>query len=139
LAIVILHLALLHSTGSSNPLGAISYRDNITFLPYFAVKDVFIFLIFLIFFCTLLYFYPNLLGHSDNYIPANPLLTPAHIVPEWYFLPFYAILRAIPNKLGGVLAMVGAIVSLGFLSVLTSSNYNVVKSSRFFPIKQIIC
>jgi len=85
----------------------------------------------LFFFSFFVFFYPNYLGHSDNYIPANALVTPAHIVPEWYFLPFYAILRSIPHKLGGVIAMIGALVGLLFLPFI---NYSEVKSTTFRPI-----
>ena len=105
-----LHLSLLHQKGSNNPLGLNENLDTISFYPYFYVKDLFFFFIFITLFGIFVFYYPNTLGHSDNYIPANPLSTPAHIVPEWYFLPFYAILRTIPNKLGGVLAMGGALV-----------------------------
>jgi ubiquinol-cytochrome c reductase cytochrome b subunit len=95
------------------------------------VKDFFGFGVFFIFFAAFVFFAPNYLGHPDNYIPADPLVTPAHIVPEWYFLPFYAILRAVPDKLGGVLAMFGAIVVLFFLPWLDSSR---VRSANFRPI-----
>jgi quinol-cytochrome oxidoreductase complex cytochrome b subunit len=109
-----LHLALLHAEGSTNPIGLADIYDSLPFYPYFLVKDIFGFLVFLFGFSYLVFFEPNLLGHPDNYIRANPLVTPAHIVPEWYFLPFYAILRAIPSKLGGVVAM-GAAVGILFL------------------------
>jgi len=89
------------------------------------------FFIFVFVFSLFVFFYPNVLGHSDNYIPANPLVTPAHIVPEWYFLPFYAILRSIPNKLGGVVAMISAILILLFLPLI---NFSEVRSSKFRPI-----
>src|SRR5690606_35536005 len=105
--------------------------DYVSFYPYFYVKDLFAFLGFATFFSFFVFFYPNLLGYSDNYIPANPLVTPAHIVPEWYFLPFYAILRSIPNKLGGVLAMMRAILILLLLPLINTSE---VRSSRFRPI-----
>jgi len=129
--IVILHLALLHKDGSNNPLGINTNVDTVSFYPYFYVKDLFSFFIFLFVFSIFVFYYPNVLGHSDNYIPANPLSTPAHIVPEWYFLPFYAILRSIPNKLGGVLAMISAIVVLLFLPILNTSK---IRSSKFRPI-----
>lgn len=128
---VLIHLALLHKDGSNNPVGVNSAVDNVTFYPYFYVKDLFAFLIFLFVFSFFVFFYPNLLGHPDNYIPANPLVTPAHIVPEWYFLPFYAILRSIPDKLGGVLAMGCAIA---ILFALPSLNTSEVRSSEFRPI-----
>jgi len=101
--------------------------DTIPFYPYFYVKDLYAFFIFIFFFAFFVFFYPNLLGHPDNYIPANPLVTPAHIVPEWYFLPFYAILRSIPDKLGGVVAMISAILVLLLLPVINTSK---VRSSN---------
>jgi ubiquinol-cytochrome c reductase cytochrome b subunit len=88
----------------------------------------------LLFFATLIFYYPNALGHPDNYIPANPMLTPAHIVPEWYFLPFYAILRSIPSKLGGILAMGGAIVLWLFVPALSTSK---IRSTSFRPLYKL--
>lgn len=129
--LVLIHLALLHKDGSSNPLGINSSLDNIPFYPYFYVKDLFAFFILLLFFSFFVFYYPNTLGHPDNYIPANPLVTPVHIVPEWYFLPFYAILRSIPDKLGGVLAMGGAIAAWFTLPILNTSE---VRSTEFRPI-----
>jgi ubiquinol-cytochrome c reductase cytochrome b subunit len=129
--LVIIHLSLLHSDGSNNPLGLNKSIDTVPFYPYFYVKDLLAFLILILFFSFFLFFAPNVLGHSDNYIPANPLVTPPHIVPEWYFLPFYAILRSIPDKLGGVAAMIGAILVLGLLPVF---NFSEVRSSKFRPI-----
>jgi len=129
--LVIVHLALLHRDGSNNPLGISSSTDKISFYPYFYVKDLFSFMLFLFFFSLILFYSPNTLGHPDNYIMANPMSTPAHIVPEWYFLPFYAILRSIPDKLGGVVAMGGAIVILLFIPFINTSP---VRSSTFRPI-----
>jgi quinol-cytochrome oxidoreductase complex cytochrome b subunit len=129
--LVIIHLSLLHQDGSNNPLGINTNVDFISFYPYFYVKDLFAFFILVLMFTFFVAFYPNLLGHSDNYIPANPLSTPAHIVPEWYFLPFYAILRSIPDKLGGVVAMVSAILILLLLPVINTSS---IRSSKFRPI-----
>ena len=129
--LVIVHIALLHNDGSNNPLGIDSSTDKIPFYPYCYVKDLFNALLFIVFFSVFLFFYPNLLGHPDNYIPANPMVTPAHIVPEWYFLPFYAILRSIPDKLGGVIAMFGAIVVLFLIPFINQSE---VRSSTFRPI-----
>jgi len=129
--LVIIHLALLHKDGSNNPLGIHSNVDVLTFYPYFYVKDLFAFLILILIFGFFIIYYPNLLGHPDNYIPANPMSTPAHIVPEWYFLPFYAILRSIPDKLGGVVAMVSAIL---ILLVLPFSNTSKLRSTEFRPI-----
>jgi ubiquinol-cytochrome c reductase cytochrome b subunit len=115
IAVVCLHLALLHLPGSTNPLKFIKLPDKITFYPYFYHKDLLSFLILLFVFLYFIGYNPNLLNHPDNYIEANPLVTPTHIVPEWYFLPFYAILRSIPDKLGGVFAMFFAILVLLFL------------------------
>jgi quinol-cytochrome oxidoreductase complex cytochrome b subunit len=129
--LVIVHLSLLHTTGSNNPLGINKNIDTVSFYPYFYVKDLFAFFALLAFFSFFVFFYPNALGHADNYIPANPLVTPAHIVPEWYFLPFYAILRSIPDKLGGVIAMVAAILVLLLLPVINTSE---IRSSKFRPI-----
>ncbi len=129
--LVIVHLALLHKEGSNNPLGINTNVDTISFYPYFYVKDLFAFFIFTFMFAFFVFFYPNVLGHSDNYIPANPLSTPAHIVPEWYFLPFYAILRSIPDKLGGVVAMISAILVLLLLPIINTSE---IRSSKFRPV-----
>ncbi|WP_353859749.1 cytochrome b/b6 [Azospirillum formosense] len=133
LGLVILHTAALHVSGSNNPLGidAKGPQDTVPFNPYVTIKDGFAVVVFLIFYAAFVFFAPNYLGHPDNYIPANPLVTPAHIVPEWYFLPFYAILRAIPDKLGGVLAMFGAIAVLAALPWLDTSK---VRSCKFRPI-----
>jgi len=128
--LVLIHLSLLHKDGSNNPLGVNKNIDTIPFYPYFYVKDLFAFLILIFFFSFFVFFYPNVLGHSDNYIPANPLVTPPHIVPEWYFLPFYAILRSIPDKLGGVVAMISAILTLLLLPVINTSE---IRSSKFRP------
>jgi ubiquinol-cytochrome c reductase cytochrome b subunit len=133
--VTLIHLSLLHREGSNNPIGVNTNVDTIPFYPYFYVKDLLAFFILITFFSFFLFFYPNILGHSDNYIPANPLVTPPHIVPEWYFLPFYAILRSIPDKLGGVAAMGGAIVILAFLPYINTSE---VRSSKFRPIFGIL-
>ncbi len=134
--VVILHLVALHRFGSNNPLGIDTRgpQDTVPFHPYYTIKDFFGLSVFLTFFASAVFFFPNFLGHPDNYIPANPLQTPAHIVPEWYFLPFYAILRAVPDKLGGVLAMFGAIAILFILPWLDRSP---VRSARFRPIFKI--
>jgi quinol-cytochrome oxidoreductase complex cytochrome b subunit len=138
--VVVLHLAALHQHGSNNPLGIErkSAKDSVPFHPYYTIKDLFGLGVFLIVFALLVFYWPNLLGHPDNYIPADPLQTPPHIVPEWYFLPFYAILRAItfdiwfiPAKLIGVILMFGSIIVLFFLPWLDSSP---VRSGRFRPI-----
>jgi ubiquinol-cytochrome c reductase cytochrome b/c1 subunit len=132
--IVVLHVWALHVAGQNNPAGVEVknvQRDTVPFTPFATVKDSFAVVLFLIFFAWFLFFVPNYLGHADNYIEANPLVTPAHIVPEWYFLPFYAILRAIPSKLGGVIAMFGAIAVLAFLPWLDTSK---VRSAAFRPL-----
>lgn len=128
----VIHLALLHKNGSNNPLGVtISNSEKISFYPYFFVKDLYAFYCFLFFFGIFIFYFPNLLGHPDNYIPADPLHTPAHIVPEWYFLPFYAILRSIPDKLGGVAAMGGSLVILFAIPFINTSE---IRSTKFRPI-----
>nr|YP_006280865.1 apocytochrome b [Neopyropia yezoensis]AFH57671.1 apocytochrome b [Neopyropia yezoensis]AGZ17867.1 apocytochrome b [Neopyropia yezoensis]QGA30543.1 apocytochrome b [Neopyropia yezoensis]WKD83605.1 apocytochrome B [Neopyropia yezoensis] len=127
----LVHLAALHQEGSGNPLGIDASSDKVPMYPYFIVKDLLGIVAFIIFFSFFVYFSPNLLGHPDNYIEANPMVTPAHIVPEWYFLPFYAILRSIPHKLGGVICMIFAIVVLALLPWIHSTE---IRSSRFRPI-----
>jgi len=132
--VIFIHLSLLHNTGSNNPLGINTNVETVAFYPYFYVKDLFAFFLFLLLFSFFCFYFPNTLGHSDNYIPANPLVTPPHIVPEWYFLPFYAILRSIPDKLGGVLAMFFAILVLLLLPFIDNSR---IRSSKFRPIFRI--
>ena len=134
LAISVLHLALLHISGSTNPLGICAKMDSVRFYPKFIIKDIFGFLGIVGFLSLITVFmYPNDLGHPDNYIKADALVTPKHIVPEWYFLPFYAILRAIPDKLGGVLAMFGSILILFLLPLLGRFKS---KSSKFLAVVQ---
>jgi len=133
--LVLIHLSLLHRDGSNNPLGTNSNSDYISFYPYFYVKDLFSFLVLVLILSFFVIYYPNILGHADNYIPANPMSTPPHIVPEWYFLPFYAILRSIPNKLGGVVAMLGSILILILLPYINTS---LVRSNKFRPIFSIL-
>lgn len=128
---VIIHLAILHEYGSNNPLGVESKVDSISFYPYFYVKDLFGFFCFLIIFSFFVFFAPNVLGHPDNYVQANPMVTPAHIVPEWYFLPFYAILRSIPDKLGGVICMAASLIVLIALPYFNTSK---VRSAVFRPL-----
>jgi len=133
---VILHIAELHREGSNNPLGIHGKDvDKVTFYPYFYVKDFFFFWAVIFIFSYFVFLDPNVLGHPDNYIEANPMVTPAHIVPEWYFLPFYAILRSIPDKLGGVVAMVGGIAINLLLPILNTSN---IRSSFFRPLHKVI-
>ncbi len=131
--VVFLHVAALHITGSNNPLGidVKSPADTLPFHPYYTAKDSVGMVVYFIVFASLVFFAPNYLGHADNYIPANPMVTPAHIVPEWYFLPYYAILRAVPDKLGGVLLMFGSILVWFILPWLDTSP---VRSMRFRPI-----
>jgi ubiquinol-cytochrome c reductase cytochrome b/c1 subunit len=131
--LVLLHVWALHVPGQNNPTGIPikSGKDAVPFTPYATIKDVFAVAVFAIFFAWWVFYLPNFLGHADNYVPANPAVTPAHIVPEWYFLPFYAILRAIPDKLWGVLAMFGAIVVLALVPWLDTSR---VRSANYRPI-----
>jgi ubiquinol-cytochrome c reductase cytochrome b/c1 subunit len=135
-AVVALHIWALHVPGSNNPTGIEkqSGKDTLPFHPYFTVKDGFGLVVFLIVFAWFLFYIPNYLGDADNYIEANPLQTPAHIVPEWYYLPYYAILRSIPSKLGGVTAMFSAILVFAFLPWLDRSP---VKSAAYRPFYRI--
>ncbi|QIE56434.1 cytochrome b [Pikeienuella piscinae] len=145
--LVIVHIWAFHTTGNNNPTGVEVRRgsideakkDTLPFWPYFVIKDVLALIAFLIFASIFVFFMPNFLGHADNYIEANPLVTPAHIVPEWYFLPFYAILRAItfdlfwiiPAKLAGVLLMFGSIAVMALVPWLDTSR---VRSGRYRPM-----
>ena len=135
--VVVLHIVALHTHGSNNPLGIDRKgpQDSIPFHPFYTIKDLFGLSFALTIFFAVVFFAPDFLGHPDNYIPADPLKTPAHIVPEWYFLPFYAILRAIPDKLGGVIAMFSAIFVLFLLPWLDTSK---VRSATFRPIYKIL-
>ena len=128
-----LHIWALHVPGNGNPTGVNikGSQDTVPFHPYYTMKDGFAIVVFMILFSAFTFFAPNYLGHAINYLPANPLATPAHIVPEWYYLPFYAILRAIPDKLGGVIAMFGSILILFFLPWLDTSR---VRSGTYRPI-----
>ncbi|MFO1013862.1 MAG: cytochrome b/b6 [Caulobacteraceae bacterium] len=134
--VVGLHIWALHVPGNNNPLGVNvkSKEDTVPFHPYYTVKDGFAIAVFMILFATFVFYMPEALGHADNNIPANPLQTPPHIVPEWYFLPFYAILRAVPDKLTGVLAMFGAIAMLFILPWLDTSK---IRSMRYRPQAKI--
>ena len=131
--VVILHIWALHVAGQTNPTGieVKSKQDVVPFTPHATMKDAFSLTLFLILFAWFIFYMPNYLGHPDNYIEANPLVTPAHIVPEWYLLPFYAILRAIPSKLGGVIAMFSAIAVLFFVPWLDTSR---VRSAKYRPL-----
>jgi ubiquinol-cytochrome c reductase cytochrome b subunit len=136
-AVVGLHVAAVHVTGSNNPKGVDvqSPRDTVTFHPYFTAKDSVGLVAFLIFFAAVVFFAPNMFGEPDNYIEANPLQTPSHIVPEWYFLPFYAILRAVPHKLLGVIVSIASILVLFLLPWLDRSK---VRSARYRPIHNVL-
>jgi ubiquinol-cytochrome c reductase cytochrome b subunit len=134
LGLVVLHIWALHVPGNNNPIGIDikkPSKDTVSFHPYIVVKDLFALLLFLILFAFFVFYSPNVLGHADNYIEANPLVTPAHIVPEWYLLPFYAILRSIPDKLMGVIAMLSAILILAALPWLDTSK---IRSAVFRPL-----
>lgn len=133
--LVLIHLIFLHEFGSNNPIGVeFKYIDHITMYPYYILKDFFGVLIFLIFFTSFIFFNPNLLGHTDNYIQANSMVTPTHIVPEWYFLIFYTILRSIPDKLFGVLGMFFPIILLLLLPYFIIPK---VKSLLFRPYSRL--
>jgi len=130
----IFHLSLLHIDGSNNPLGIKSTSNKINFYPYFYVKDLFAFFVLIGLFLFLLFYYPNLLGHSDNYIQSDSMKTPPHIVPEWYFLPFYAILKSIPHKLGGILAMGGSLIILLLLPFIHFSKIRVATFKLIYKV-----
>nr|NP_008547.1 cytochrome b [Corvus frugilegus]O79386.1 RecName: Full=Cytochrome b; AltName: Full=Complex III subunit 3; AltName: Full=Complex III subunit III; AltName: Full=Cytochrome b-c1 complex subunit 3; AltName: Full=Ubiquinol-cytochrome-c reductase complex cytochrome b subunit [Corvus frugilegus]CAA76513.1 cytochrome b [Corvus frugilegus]CAA77206.1 cytochrome b [Corvus frugilegus] len=133
--LTLVHLTFLHETGSNNPLGIPSDCDKIPFHPYYSIKDLLGFALMLIPLITLALFSPNLLGDPENFTPANPLATPPHIKPEWYFLFAYAILRSIPNKLGGVLALAASVLVLFLIPLLHVSKQ---RSMTFRPLSQIL-
>jgi len=133
-ALVVAHLIALHEHGSSNPNGVTSSGDRYAFHPYFIFKDLVTIFGFFLALSVIVFFYPNLLGHSDNYIPADPMVTPPSIVPEWYLLPYYAILRSIPNKLLGVVAMFG---SLLILLVLPLTDLSRIRGNQFRPAMKL--
>jgi len=135
--LVILHIWALHIPGNNNPVGIDikkPSKETVPFHPYIIIKDFYALLIFLIIFSGFVFFVPNVLGHPDNYIEANPMVTPSHIVPEWYLLPFYAILRSVPDKLGGVVVMFAAVFILMFLPWLDTSK---VRSAVFRPLYKV--
>nr|YP_006575880.1 cytochrome b [Calosoma sp. BYU-CO241]ACZ58529.1 cytochrome b [Calosoma sp. BYU-CO241] len=134
-AMVMIHLLFLHQTGSNNPLGINSNIDKIPFHPYFSFKDIMGFILILMTLTILTLLNPYYLGDPDNFTPANPLVTPVHIQPEWYFLFAYAILRSIPNKLGGVIALMMSILILMILPFSNNSNF---QSLKFYPINQML-
>jgi ubiquinol-cytochrome c reductase cytochrome b/c1 subunit len=131
--VVVLHVWALHVAGQNNPAGidAKTGQDTVAFTPYATIKDAFFLACFLVVYGWFIFYIPNYLGHPDNYIPANPQVTPTHIVPEWYYLPFYAILRAIPSKLGGVLMLLASIMLLAFLPWFDTSK---VRSATYRPL-----
>jgi ubiquinol-cytochrome c reductase cytochrome b/c1 subunit len=134
LGLVVLHIWALHVPGNNNPVGIDvkkPSKDTVPFHPYIVIKDAFALLMFMIVFAFFVFYSPNILGHADNYIEANPMVTPAHIVPEWYLLPFYAILRSVPDKLMGVVAMLSAILILAALPWLDTSK---IRSAVFRPL-----
>ena len=133
-ALALGHLIALHVHGSNNPNGVTSSGDRYAMHPYFIFKDLVTIFAFFLILSIMVFFYPNLLGHSDNYIPADPMVTPASIVPEWYLLPFYAILRSIPNKLLGVIAMFG---SLLILLILPIADLSRIRGSQFRPAMKL--
>ncbi|MFN3687493.1 cytochrome b [Salinarimonas sp.] len=137
LGVALLHVWALHVPGNNNPTGVPikSGKDAVPFHPYMTVKDTFSLVLFTIFFMWFVFYLPNYLGHADNYIPADPAATPAHIVPEWYFLPFYAILRAVPDALGGVILMFASIAVLALLPWLDTSR---VRSGSYRPVFQVV-
>nr|ACV66840.1 cytochrome b [Brotogeris tirica]ACV66841.1 cytochrome b [Brotogeris tirica] len=135
LGLVLIHLTFLHETGSNNPLGLTSNCDKIPFHPYFSLKDLLGFTVMFLMLTSLALFSPNLLGDPENFTPANPLVTPPHIKPEWYFLFAYAILRSIPNKLGGVLALAASVLVL-FLSPLLHKSKQ--RTMAFRPASQLL-
>ena len=131
--VVVLHIWALHVVGQNNPTGveATVGKDTVAFTPYATIKDTFFLGVFCLFFAWFVFYIPNYLIHSDNYIPANPEQTPTHIVPEWYYLPFYAILRGIPSKLVGVIALAASIIVLAFMPWLDTSR---VRSANYRPL-----
>jgi len=130
-----LHIFLLHETGSNNPLGVNRDAEKIPFHWYYSIKDMVGFVVMAAALLCLVLMAPNYLGEPDNFVPANPLVTPPHIVPEWYFLFAYAILRSITNKLGGVLGLFASIIILAVLPVLHN---NQIKGMRFYPLSKLI-
>lgn len=134
-ALVVAHLIALHIQGSNNPNGINSNGDRFPMHPYFVFKDLVTIYLFLLALSIIVFYAPNALGHSDNYIPANPMSTPPSIVPEWYLLPYYAILRSIPNKLLGVIAMFG---SLLILLILPLTDLSRIRGMTFRPAMKIL-
>ena len=129
--VTLIHLALLHKVGSNSPIGSDTGVDDVPFYPYFVVKDIFAFSCFLVVFATFVFYFPNVLNHPDNCIRANPMKTPPHVVPEWYFLPYYAILRSIPHKTAGIIAMGGSILVLMLIPYINTSD---IRNTTYRPI-----
>ena len=134
-ALAAMHMLTIHTHGSSNPLGITGNLDRIPFHPYFIFKDLVTIIFFILALSFFIFYAPNVLGHSDNYIMANPMQTPASIVPEWYLLPYYAILRSIPNKLLGVVAMFASLLILLAMPLLDTSR---VRGSQFRPLMRFM-
>ena len=132
--VTIIHLALLHKDGSTSPIGSDTGVDDVPFYPYYFAKDLFAFTCFILFFSVFVFFFPNILNHPDNCIPADPMETPKHLVPEWYFLPFYAILRSIPHKAAGIVAMVGAIL---VMLVIPFSYTGYIRNTTYRPVFKV--
>jgi quinol-cytochrome oxidoreductase complex cytochrome b subunit len=132
--VTLIHLALLHKVGSNSPIGSDTGVDNIPFYPYYVSKDLFAFTVYLLVFGIFVFYFPNVLNHPDNYIPADPLHTPAHVVPEWYFLPYYAILRSIPHKAGGIVAMLGSLLVLFLIPFINTSD---IRNTTYRPLFKI--
>jgi ubiquinol-cytochrome c reductase cytochrome b subunit len=130
-ALALLHMMTLHVNGSGNPLGISSNADRIPMHPYYMFKDLITIFLFFLAMAIIVMYLPNVMGHSDNYIPANPMQTPPSIVPEWYLLPYYAILRSIPNKLLGVIGMLGSLLILLAMPILDTSR---IRGSQFRPL-----
>lgn len=133
LGLSVVHLVFLHEVGANNPMGLNSFGDRVSFHPYYSYKDLFGIVLVVFFLVFLVLVFPSVLGDPENFIPANPLVTPVHIQPEWYFLFAYAILRAIPNKLGGVVALLMSILVLFFVPILFRSFF---RGEVFYPFSQ---
>ena len=132
--VTLIHLALLHKDGSNSPIGSDTGVDDVPFYPYYFAKDLFAFTCFILFFGVFVFFFPNLLNHPDNCIPADPMETPKHLVPEWYFLPFYAILRSIPHKAAGIVAMGGAIL---VMLVIPYTYTGYIRNTTYRPLFKV--
>jgi ubiquinol-cytochrome c reductase cytochrome b subunit len=133
-ALALMHMITIHQHGSSNPNGVTGNVDRVSMHPYFVFKDLVTIFLFFLALSVIIFYYPNLMGHSDNYIPANPMSTPASIVPEWYLLPYYAILRSIPNKLFGVIAMFASLFILLIMPIVDNSK---IRSGQFRPLFKV--